>query len=334
MFTERKKIVIGETYLFDVLNETNMAVTSSLVTVIKKSKHNKYIVLSVNNGDIFETDAEYLTPYVDPEKASVIRCQYGTTEFTNHDLIYFETVDMMLDMLNTLNQEVKDDFKASEEFSDIIKMSKELTADMREKVTKYVNISNYKSAFKVLGNAYSKIKNNFKCNEEKAVDLLSYINKDYSKFDEMFNSNVDDYISGDINIEDFIDKAEDIIEEAYPKELLENVKDIIDPRRSKISKEEIRETLCKVVRHAYVNDCIAIIIGLDDSENWHIKSVYFDDEDYGKADAINEVMDDFKDYVYDMYPELEQNDYCDPKYRFNVITISKKDNIENDDDME
>ena len=58
MFTKRKGIVIGETYLFDVLNETNMANSTSLVTVVKKEKADTYVVVSVNCGDIFRTKGD------------------------------------------------------------------------------------------------------------------------------------------------------------------------------------------------------------------------------------------------------------------------------------
>ena len=104
-----KKIIIGETYLFDVLNETNKAETTTLVTVVKKVKLNKYVVISVNNGDVFITKAKYLTPFVDPEKATVIRCQYGTTEFTQKDARYFNIVnnifELFEDILNNMELE-------------------------------------------------------------------------------------------------------------------------------------------------------------------------------------------------------------------------------------
>ena len=97
MFTKRKGIVIGETYLFDVLNETNMASAVSLVTVVKKTGFRKYTVISVNNGYVFETKSKYLTPYTDPEKATVIRCQYGTTEFDNTDIIGLSLIRNVLE---------------------------------------------------------------------------------------------------------------------------------------------------------------------------------------------------------------------------------------------
>ena len=56
----RKKIVIGKNYLYDVMNETDMADAATLVTVIRKKKKNKYMVMAVNNFKVFETDACFL----------------------------------------------------------------------------------------------------------------------------------------------------------------------------------------------------------------------------------------------------------------------------------
>ena len=83
----RKKIVIGKNYLYDVMNETDMADAATLVTVIRKKKKNKYMVMAVNNFKVFETDACFLYPYTNPKEASVIRCQYGTVEFSKNDII-------------------------------------------------------------------------------------------------------------------------------------------------------------------------------------------------------------------------------------------------------
>lgn len=52
----KKRIIIGETYLFDVLNETDMANVATLVTVVKKVGHDEYAVISVNNNSVFKTN--------------------------------------------------------------------------------------------------------------------------------------------------------------------------------------------------------------------------------------------------------------------------------------
>ena len=66
----KKKIIIGETYLFDVLNETDMANIATLVTVVKKVGHDEYAVISVNNNSVFKTKSKYLTPYVKDRKST------------------------------------------------------------------------------------------------------------------------------------------------------------------------------------------------------------------------------------------------------------------------
>ena len=146
MFTKRKGIVIGETYLFDVLNETNMANSTSLVTVVKKEKADTYVVVSVNCGDVFRTKAKYLTPYVDPKTASVVRCQYGTTEFNDADIKFFDIVEGTIDMLTDCFKELNIEEDIIEQASSL----KIINKKMKKKIQKYVDISNYKDNINVM----------------------------------------------------------------------------------------------------------------------------------------------------------------------------------------
>lgn len=316
MFTRRKKIVIGETYLFDVLNETNMGTLTSLVTVVKKLKHNKYVVISVNNGDVFETYDKFLTPYVDPKTASVVRCHYGTTEFNDKDLMYFNYIDTMIDMISNLISEVK--CEDSNDLSDIIKFAKEFTTNMKAKVKKYVDISNHQRLISVLFNAYSNIKE--LCNNKEDIDNIIRESLDNSsEFALYFEKNVDDYIDENIDITKFIENSKNIIEEFYPRYLLVN-------NNSKLDISQLNEIITNIVENIHEIDGIAIIIGMNDKDEWNIKCIYFD-EDSDDEDLIN----DIKEYVYKLYPTLENDGYCIPKYRFNVITVNKKGDSEEDE---
>lgn len=153
----RKKIVIGETYLFDVMNHTNLAPLHTLVTVVEK-KGFEYVVLSVNNGDVFKTPAKYLTPYVKGETVSVIRCHYGTTELNEKDADYFDMIDSVLDVFIDMVPHVIEPEHASLMVGDLM-MMKTITKGLKDKIQQYVNISKYQDMLKTL---FTLKKNNIK----------------------------------------------------------------------------------------------------------------------------------------------------------------------------
>lgn len=316
----RKKIVIGETYIFDVLNETNMANLVSLVTVVKKIKHNKYTVVSVNNGHVFETKAKYLTPYVDPKKATLIRCQYGTPDFVKQDINYFELVDGMIKIIETALNENKENFGDCSEmlndFNDVRKWGKEL----RDKIQKYVDISEYKDNMKILSNAY---KNNNMDSSTTAKEPVSLVEKpiDRGDFKYYFDKLVSDYLNHVIDLDNFLWTGQEVIRYHYPKNYLIN--------HGTISNEEVDYLVSDILGNIRNSNSIGFIIGMDDNDNWHIRIVYFTED----SDTMD-MMRDFKKFVNGIYPELEKNGKCNPKYRFNVIAVQKRGDEEEEDTNE
>ena len=325
MFTKRKGIVIGETYLFDVLNETNMANSTSLVTVVKKEKADTYVVVSVNCGDVFRTKAKYLTPYVDPKTASVVRCQYGTTEFNDADIKFFDIVEGTIDMLTDCFKELNIEEDVIEQTSFL----KEINKKMKKKIQKYVDISNYKDNINVMLNVYSKIKdklgsNNFNDNIPHAI--LEEDNKavDESEFEEKFNNVVDNYIYGNMDIDEFIDNAKETIMNYYPKELLYNKMEF----DTNIANDVINGVVHRMLE---TDGCIMFAVSMDNDDEWRIKDFVYEGEDANTSTQnIFVLANDFKGYIDSLYPELESDGKCFPKYRFNIIMISKRKEKESD----
>lgn len=326
MFTKRKGIVIGETYLFDVLNETNMANSTSLVTVVKKEKADTYVVVSVNCGDVFRTKAKYLTPYVDPKTASVVRCQYGTTEFNDADIKFFDIVEGTIDMLTDCFKELNIEEDIIEQASSL----KIINKKMKKKIQKYVDISNYKDNINVMLNVYSKIKdklgsNNFNDNIPHAI--LEEDNKavDESEFKEKFDNVVDNYIYGNMDIDEFIDDAKETIMNYYPKELLYNKMEF----DTNIANDVINGVVHRMLE---TDGCIMFAVSMDNDDEWRIKDFVYEGEDANTSTQnIFVLANDFKGYIDSLYPELESDGKCFPKYRFNIITISKRKEKESDD---
>lgn len=317
-----KKIIIGETYLFDVLNETNKAETTTLVTVVKKVKFNKYVVVSVNNGDVFITKAKYLTPYVDPEKATVIRCQYGTTDFTQKDARYFNLInnvfELFEDILNNMKLEnslSKDNIsELTKDFNEV----KEWGKEVGDKVQKYANISDYKEIIHTL--AKIKTTSNDCTIKPSDTDKQELVNKPIENdefFDKHFNDLVMKYLSNNIEFDEFSEQVIDNIKKYYPLEQLKN--------EGKVSVSQIDDITDEIIHSLIQTKTIGFVIGIDDSDNFHIKTICLvEDSD------ITEELYDLRDFVFEIYPELKSKDYIIPKYRFSVIAVPKRGDEEDE----
>lgn len=315
----RKKIVIGETYLFDVLSETNMANLVSLVTVVKKTKHNKYAVVSVNNGYVFETKAKYLTPYVDPEKATIVRCQYGTTDFDRVDVNYFDLVSSTLEIFEGALKDNTDECSVQmiKDFAEI----RELGNNLKDKIQRYINISDYKDSMEILGCAYKNLKDKIDSMQSVAEEEPNPLLEkpiEQGNFRKYFDTLVSDYSNGVISLDDFLTVGMEIIKDNYPKNYLIN--------HGVISNDEIDYVISNILSDIHISNSIGFIIGMDDNDNWHLKTVYFTED----SDVL-QMLNDFKNFIYNIYPELEKNGKCNPKYRFNVIAVRKRGDDEEDE---
>lgn len=295
MFNKKKEIVIGETYLYDVLNETNLAPMTNIVTVVKKAdKGNKYIVITPN-GDVFESDAKYLTPYTDPEKASVIRCHYGTTEFDQFDVKTLELAETAVSLLNNMLKTVDE---IDDNFRELTKFIQDKVAELKDKVKKYADISQYKDSIQIMMNAFEKNKNN----KSQYVD----------NFEKNFDILVNQYLSNILSTDEFIDSAKEVIRQYFPSDMLIN--DDID---NALSRDDIDILSEKNASAVFDNNYIAIIFAISDEDKWEIEGFYRDESTIDKEDICIKI----RDFLYEIYPDAAE-DYI-PKYKPAVFSIKR-----------
>lgn len=301
----KKKIIIGETYIYDALNETNMAVMTTLVTVIKKVKRNTYAVVSVNNGNVFNTHAKYLTPYVNPETAAVIRCHYGTTEFDESDIEYFDVVDLFID---SLVKALKDSNIPIPESTELLK---ELTDIERDKIMQYVGISKYKQCVSLLCNAYNKFKNipDIKNGVYSEVEAENIFGK---KFKESFDIVVRDYLDGKIDETKFIDYAIDVIEMTLSDNSLINKSNI------PINRDDAATFCTNMINNVCNQNVIAFAIIKDELDDKFMIEVFADN---GDKDVISNSAQRF---IKKAYPRLDECYEYIPKYRVNIINVPRR----------
>lgn len=291
----RKKIVVGKNYLYDVMNETDMADVATLVTVIRKKKKNKYMVMSVNNFKIFETDACFLYPYTNPKEASVIRCQYGTIEFSKDDITTLqEAIDIGNITIDILKINPDHTNNVIQETITKITTAIDKFIDLQKKILPYAQITEYKN----LVNDIHKTKLN-------VSKLRNVVKKDkFKEFQNKFEEVVAKYVNKDISVDDFVCNACSVFSYSFPLEVLYNKNEV------SFSKNYLLQRIYEIIEDLD-NGYITFIIGID-KNGITTKPIYREDFDN---------FDDLMDFFNCLYPNIFEDEKVKPAYVFEVIKV-------------
>lgn len=324
----KKKIIIGETYLFDVLNETDMANVATLVTVVKKVGHDEYAVISVNNSSVFKTKSKYLTPYVNKKEAVAIRCKYGTTDIKSDDV---SLLNHIRSILSTIADEIctTDDTIYNEKISNDIEKICLRVKELEDKLKPYAEITenmknlelikSYKEFIQETAECYERdIANNIKRRDNGREQILNN-----SQFKEKFDKIVNDYCNGKETKISFIHRAITCVKEDYPIDLLKNCEN--EP----LTEEEISEVSHTINSIVQLGKIVLIIIPKEDEEEKIDVHAYFNDpydmpsmlsnNPYNMSSMSEE---DISDFIHSGFPDILEDNYI-PTYKYNVITINE-----------
>lgn len=324
----KKRIVIGETYLFDVLNETDMANVATLVTVVKKVGHDEYAVVSVNNGSVFKTNEKYLTPYVNKKEAVVIRCKYGTTDITSDDV---SLLNRIRSILSTISNEIctTDDPVYNEKISNDIEKIRLRVEELEDKLKPYAEITEnmknlevIKSYKEFMQEVTEKYDRNLVGKIERNVTTRDQILNN-SQFKEKFDKIVNDYCNGKETKISFIHRAILCVKENYPIDLLKNCEN--EP----LTEEEISEVSHTINSIVQLGKIVLIIIPKKDEEKKIDVHAYFNDP-YDMPSMLSNnpcnmssmSEEDISDFIHSGFPDILEDNYI-PTYKYNVITINE-----------
>lgn len=313
----KKRIIIGETYLFDVLNETDMANVATLVTVVKKLGHDEYAVISVNNNSVFKTKSKYLTPYVNKEEAVVIRCKYGTTDIKSDDVSLLNHIRSILSTIADeicttddpiYNEKISNDIEKIclrvEELEDKLKPYAEITENMK-------NLEVIKSYKEFMQEVTEKYNRNLVGKIERDVTTRDQILND-SQFKEKFDKIVNDYCNGKETKINFIHRAIACVKEDYPIDLLKN------RENEPLTEEEISEVSHTINSIVQLGKIVLIIIPKEDEKGKIDVHAYFNDP----YDMPSMSEEDISDFIHSGFPDILEDNYI-PTYKYNVITINE-----------
>lgn len=324
----KKRIVIGETYLFDVLNETDMANVATLVTVVKKLGHDEYAVISVNNNSVFKTKSKYLTPYVNKEEAVVIRCKYGTTDIKSDDV---SLLNHIRSILSTISDEIctTDDPIYNEKISNDIEKICLRVEELEDKLKPYAEISEnmknlevIKSYKEFMQEVTEKYNQNLAGKIEKDITTRDQILNN-SQFKEKFDKIVNDYCNGKETKIIFIHRAIACVKKYYPIDLLKN------RENEPLTEEEISEVSHTINSIVQLGKIVLIIIPKEDEKEKIDVHAYFNDpydmpsmlsnNPYNMSSMSEE---DISDFIHSGFPDILEDNYI-PTYKYNVITINE-----------
>lgn len=324
----KKRIVIGETYLFDVLNETDMANVATLVTVVKKVGHDEYAVISVNNNSIFKAKSKYLTPYVNKEEAVAIRCKYGTTDIKSDDVSLLNHIRSILSTIADeicttddpiYNEKISNDIEKIclrvEELEDKLKPYAEITENMK-------NLEVIKSYKEFIQEVTEKYNRSLVGKIERDVTTRDQILND-SQFKEKFDKIVNDYCNGKETKIIFIHRAIACVKKYYPIDLLKN------RENEPLTEEEISEVSHTINSIVQLGKIVLIIIPKEDEKEKIDVHAYFNDpydmpsmlsnNPYNMSSMSEE---DISDFIHSGFPDILEDNYI-PTYKYNVITINE-----------
>lgn len=326
MFEKRKPIYAGVTYIFDALNESNMAASTSVVTTIKKSKKRKHwIVLSVNNGDIFECHENLLTEFVNYDTVNpIIRCQYGETDFTQMDVAF---LDIIVEGLAMMDDEID-----NPKFKELNTKIKSYMDSFRSKVKKYADISSYKYTIEAMSNindsiekavehkvseTLSRLMSPLKQNDSEINNFEETVNE--SKFYNKFDNEVKEYLYSDESMEDFIDKALDILEKDFPeKAMVPN-----DKKYKYITPGDI-DNLKRAANKQIRSNNMVFLVGIT-SDGVQIAVCIYDMSDFDEVDK-------FIDTVYDKWSDRSVDYYTE--HRIVMLSVPIRQDFNGDDNYE
>lgn len=268
--------------------------------------------MAVNNFKIFETDACFLYPYTNPKEASVIRCQYGTVEFSRNDIITLQEAvavcNFAIEVLNT-----NPDCKISDLGPEDLRIksmaqlidSKNNFINLQKKLLPYAQITEYKNMIK-----------NIHDNKLDISDIRGMAQKDrFKEFQNKFEEVVAKYASKDISVNEFVCNACSVFSYNFPLEVLHNKNGV------SFNKNYLLQRVNEIIED-FDNGYIVFIIGID-KNGITTKPIYRDD-----FNNFEDLIDFFNCLYPNIFEDEEGYEKTKPAYVFEVIKVK---NIEKDE---
>ena len=322
---KKVKVTIGQTYIYDVLGETNISDVTTVI-VKEKVKRHKYLVIG-NTGKVFVCEDKYLTPPLKDVHTFVTRVTNSYTEFDESD---HWVLRKAIDLLKTIDDEQINSIAMRLSILDA-----KLISVLRNNKKRTMN--------DILTNIHeTKLRNELDGLDEKIKQLTDIMNNTSTKIERAknahirrtsgiteFKKNFSKFLDsltkkGDNDFNEIVRKIKMYILENYPVSILLNIGDRCTDRTREGMIDSIKDELnhgmtCFLVYidedidHLTIDDCLRVKVFTDEEE----------DE-----------VEDFINSIFSKYDKNSDGVYYDMEFSVNDIAIGIKDALKEDEEDE
>ena len=325
---KKVKVTIGQTYIYDVLGETNISDVTTVI-VKEKVKRHKYLVIG-NTGKVFVCEDKYLTPPLKDVDTLVTRVTNNYTEFNESD---HWALRKAIDLLKTIDDGSDEQINSTAMMLSIL--DAKLISVLRNNKERTMN--------DILTNIHeTKLRNDLDGLEEKIKQLTDIMNNTSTNIERAKNAHIErasgitefkknfskflDSLTkkGDNDFNEIVRKIKMYILENYPVSILLNIGDRCTDRTREGMIDSIKDELdhgmtCFLVYidedidHLTIDDCLRVKVFTDEEE----------DE-----------VEDFINSIFSKYDKNSDGIYYDMEFSVNDIAIGIKDALKEDEEDE
>lgn len=320
---KKVKVTIGETYIYDVLGETNISDVTTVV-VKEKVKRHKYLVIG-NTGKVFVCEDKYLTPPLKDVDTLVTRVTNNYTEFNESD---HWALRKAIDILKIIDGPTSSDETLFDKQIGSVAM---MLSILDTKLISVLRNNKERTMNEILSNVQeTKLRNDLDGLEDKIKQLTDIVNntstsiaritefkKNFSKF---LNSLVK---NSDNDFNEIVRKIKLYLLENYPIYVLLNGND-------EKCTDKTREGMINSVKDELDHGMTCFLVYVEEYKDLLSISDYDDCSLRVKVFTDVDEKDDVEEFINDLFGKYNKNSdgvYYDMEYGINDISIAIKDAI-------
>ena len=321
---KKVKVTIGETYIYDVLGETNISDVTTVI-VKEKVKRHKYLVIG-NTGKVFVCEDKYLTPPLKDVHTLVTRVTNSYTEFDESD---HWVLRKAIDLLKTIDDEQINSIAMRLSILDAKLISvlrnnkKRIMNDILTNIheTKLRNdLDGLEDKIKQL----TDIMNNTSTNIARAKNAHIETRPGISEFKKNFSKFLDSLVKNSNNdFNEIVRKIKLYLLENYPIYVLLNGND-------ERCTDKTREGMINSVKDELDHGMTCFLVYVEEYKDLLSISDYDDCSLSVKVFTDVDEKDDVEEFINDLFGKYNKNSdgvYYDMEYGINDISIAIKDAI-------
>lgn len=331
---KKVKVTIGQTYIYDVLGETNISDVTTVI-VKEKVKRHKYLVIG-NTGKVFVCEDKYLTPPLKDVDTLVTRVTNNYTEFNESD---HWALRKAIDILKIIDGPTSSDETLFDKQIGSVAM---MLSILDAKLISVLRNNKERTMNEILSNVQeTKLRNDLDGLEDKIKQLTDIMNNTstniaraknahietrpgISEFKKNFSKFLDSLVkNSDNDFNEIVRKIKLYLLENYPIYVLLNGND-------ERCTDKTREGMINSVKDELDHGMTCFLVYVEEYKDLLSISDYDDCSLSVKVFTDVDEKDDVEEFINDLFGKYNKNSdgvYYDMEYGINDISIAIKDAI-------